>query len=163
MKATLVFPKKDTTVLLAKKVRKIGAGKWNAFGGKPELKDLSIRHTACRELFQESGKGISASPEDLQPKALIDFFLFQNTSNEPDWSVAIYVVENFSGKIKDTDEMVDATWFPIDSIPYDNMLPADRDFIPKIFEGDTFKGKVRFNEDMTAVMESEYTNTEIDI
>ena len=59
--------------------------------------------------------------------------------------------------------MVGATWFPIDSIPYDDMLPADEDFIPKIFEEDTFKGKVRFNEDLTAVVESEYTNTKIDI
>lgn len=156
MKATLTFPIRDNKIVLAIKQKKVGAGKWNGFGGKPEPDDTGIRHTAARELFEESGRGIKAEESDLQPKALIDFYFYDNTTNEPNWSVMIYIAEIFSGKASDTDEMKNATPFPFDKIPYGDMLPADRDFLPKILAGETFRGKVRFNETMTEFIELEY-------
>lgn len=164
MKATLVFPIKNNEILLAKKMKKIGAGKWNGFGGKPEPLDTSIRHTACRELFEESGYGIVTTPENLIPKAVIDFFFFDNFSDEPNWSVAIYVVFDFSGTATGTEEMQNPTWFNLDSIPYNEMLPADRDFLPRVISSETtFTGKVRFNTEMNQVIESEYKEAPLEI
>ncbi len=164
MKATLVFPIKNGHILLARKMKKVGAGKWNGFGGKPEPQDISIRDTACRELFEETGHGINTTPEDLIPKALIDFFFFQNNSTTADFSVVVYTTETFSGEATGTEEMQTPTWFPIESIPYEEMLPADKEFIPKVLSAkNTFYGKVRFNEDMTLVTESTYTESPLDI
>lgn len=159
MKATLTFPIRDNQILLAIKQKKVGAGKWNGFGGKPEDDDAGIRDTAVRELFEESGHGIIATPGDLEPVAHIDFFFFANTTNEPDWSVIICLTRTFSGQTRDTNEMKQATWFRFDEIPYENMMPADRDFLPKILAGETFRGRIRFNEPMTGFVELTYEPT----
>jgi len=163
MKATLIFPIKNNQILLAKKMKKVGAGKWNGFGGKPKLEDFSIRHTACRELFEESGFGIQTTPEKLIARAVINFYFFNNETDEPNWSVAIYLVKDFTGEAKDTEEMQTPTWFSIESIPYHEMLPADKDFLPKLFGEKTFIGKVRFNQDMTKVIESDYSEMPLEI
>jgi 8-oxo-dGTP diphosphatase len=156
MKATLVFPIKNNRILLARKMKKVGAGKWNGFGGKPEQQDVTIRDTACRELFEETGEGIKTIPENLIPKAIIDFFFFDNISDEANFSVAIYLIEKFEGEAYGTPEMQTPTWFPVSLIPYDEMLPADKDFVPKLFGTETFYGRVRFSEDMSQVLESDY-------
>ncbi len=158
MKATLVFPIKNNQIILGTKLKKVGAGKRNGFGGKPEPKDLgNIRATAVRELWEESGKGLICNESDLQPKALIDFYFFDNTSNEPNWSVMIYTTEVFTGIASKTDEMDDPQPFDFDNIPYDHMLPADRDFLPKILAGETFRATVRFNADMSGVINIDYS------
>jgi hypothetical protein len=71
--------------------------------------------------------------------------------------VFIYTTTQFSGEAQKTAEMDTPTWFPFDTIPYDNMVPADRDFLPKILRGEIFTAHVRFNEDMSAFTELEYT------
>jgi 8-oxo-dGTP pyrophosphatase MutT (NUDIX family) len=163
MKATVVFPMQQNKVLLGRKMLKVGAGKWNGYGGKPEPEDATIRHTACRELFEETGKGIMCQPEDLSVWAKIDFFLFDNQTSDPNFSVIFYTAEHFSGTAVQTAEMESPTWFAIDSIPYNEMLPADRDFIPKIFAGEVFVGTVRFNADMSEVLTSSYHPTTADL
>jgi len=59
--------------------------------------------------------------------------------------------------------MQNPTWFPISEIPYDEMLPADKDIIKRVFEEDTFIGKVRFNKDMSQVIESYFDNKPLHI
>jgi len=159
MKATLTFvidPHNDSRVLLAIKQKKIGEGKWNGYGGKPEPQDLSLCHTAVRELFEESGEGIVVDPQDLDPCAIIDFYFQDNTTKEPNWSVVIYTTTKFSGTASSTDEAKDPTWFLQHEIDYNNMLPADRQFIPKVLAGEVFTGIVRFNHDKSGVEFSQY-------
>lgn len=156
MKATLVFPVRNNFITLAIKKKKIGAGKWNGYGGKPEPEDKTIRDTALRELFDESGKGLTADPEDLIPCALVDFYFFENETDTPNWSVVVYLLQHFSGAASGTDEMGEPRLFPIDAIPYENMMPGDREFLPKILRGETFHGIIRFNEDQTAVKSSKF-------
>lgn len=155
MKATVVFPITENKVLLARKMKKVGAGKWNGFGGKPEGNE-TIRETACRELFEESGRGLVCKPEDLMAHAVVDFFFFDNHTGEPNWSVVFYTARIFEGTASGTSEMQSPTWFAYDAIPYDDMLPADKDFIPKIIRREIFKGRIRFNANMTGVSESDY-------
>ena len=170
MKATVVFLIKDNKILLARKMKKIGAGLWNGYGGKPEPKDISIRHTACRELYEESGMGIITEPDHLIEVADIDFY--KNKASIADFSVVFYISYLWSGEAGDTEEMKDPTWFTLDDIPYGEMLPADRDFMPKILDkiintdsldknkeiknNTIIKGKVNFSEDMKSVLRSEY-------
>ena len=121
MKATVILIMKEGKVLLARKVKKIGAGMWNGYGGKSEPSDQSLRHTACRELYEESGMGIIVEPEDL-----------------------------------------------VEVANYDEMLPADRDFMPVIIsnirqvntdhlETPITNGRVLFSPDMKSVVKSEYS------
>lgn len=156
MKATLTFIINDNKILLAQKKKKIGAGKWNGYGGKPEPSDTTIRDTACRELYEESGKGIVVALEDLVPCAVIDFFFFSNDSLVPDWSVIVYIAKIFSGTASETDEAGEPRWFPFDQIPYAEMMPGDELFLSKMLKGESFFGTIRFNEEKTAVIGSSF-------
>ncbi len=156
MKATVVLIIKNSKILLALKGRKIGKGKWNGYGGKQKEIDATIRDTAVRELFEESGKGISVRKEDLIPCALIDFFLFKNDSTIADFSVVFYTAETFTGTAVTTAEMRKPTWFPVNELP-NNMRPADHTFFSKIIAGETFKGTVRFTKNGKSVLTESYT------
>ncbi len=159
-KATLIFPVRGTgafmEVFLGIKTKKIGAGLWNGWGGKEEDSDVSIRHAAVREFRQESG-GMDTDVESLIPRALIDFFFPGNETDGCDWSVAIYTVNDIRGTASDTEEMTGGRWFRVDDIPYDEMLPADRDFLPKVFSiSSTFYGKIWFADGMKGIKKSHY-------
>jgi 8-oxo-dGTP pyrophosphatase MutT (NUDIX family) len=156
MRATLVFPVSDWKMLLARKLKKIWAWLWNGFGGKIEPQDASIRHAACRELYEETGCGIIAHPDDLDHRAEIDFYSFDTTASTPDFSVSVYLVKRFSWMAQSTLEMAEPTWFPYDQLPFSDMLPADRLFIPKLLESETFRATVRFNQAMSWVLEYEF-------
>ena len=174
MKATVILIMKEGKVLLARKVKKIGTGMWNGYGGKSEPSDESLRHTACRELYEESGMGIIVEPEDLTEVANIDFYYGENSidrykaQNDANFSVTFYIAYKWSGEASSTDEMTDPTWFALDDIPYDEMLPADRDFMPVIIsnirqvntdnlETPITNGRVLFSLDMKSVVKSEYS------
>ena len=173
MKATVVFLIQDNKILLARKVKKIGAGMWNGYGGKPEPKDISIKHTACREPYEESGMGIVTEPSQLIEVANIDFYYGENSHsryearNDVNFSVTFYVAYAWRGEAISTDEMTDPTWFSLNDIPYNEMLPADRDFIPEIISNikqanmkhagiPITNGRVIFSADMKSVAKSEY-------
>lgn len=164
--ATVVFVITQNNILLATKMKKVGAGKWNGYGGKPEPQDNSLRDTACRELFEESGKGIIVQPENLVPRCIINFYSFDNHSEKPDWTVAFYLAFDFTGIASSTEEMSSPTWFSLDQVPYENMLPADQEFIPKILDIQgmgTFYGTVRFSKDMQSIVVSEYNLAPLEI
>ena len=60
---SLVFPvAPDGRILLGRKRRGMGYGKWNGFGGKIEAGE-TMRECAARELFEECG--LTARPERL--------------------------------------------------------------------------------------------------
>ena len=135
VEATVVFPVRDGQVLLAKKTRKIGAGCWNGYGGGIEEGDASIEATALRELEQESGLVGSAS--DLLKIALC---YFSNTKSDGTQFVAkvhIYTLSDWTGEPRATEEMSDPTFFPLDALPLQEMMPADKDWVPRALRGET--------------------------
>ena len=102
-KATVVFLLKDGKVLLAVKKKKVGAGRLNGFGGKPEGTE-TLRACAVRELFEESGEGFVVEEQDLLPRARIKFFNQENNPDIPNMEVAFYVVSKWGGEAKETEE-----------------------------------------------------------
>ncbi len=54
-KATVILLVREGEILLARKLKKIGAGKWNGYGGKPEPGDATLEETAVREMKEEGG------------------------------------------------------------------------------------------------------------
>ncbi len=156
MLATVTYPKKEGSMLLATKADKIGRGKLNGFGGKPEKGDMSIKHTASRELYEETGYGIAVHPLDLETCARVQFYFFD--SETPQFEVVFIIATKFAGEAKSTKEMIDPTWYPLSEIEslYEKMLPADGEILSRILKGEKFIGHVRFNEDMSACTEMQF-------
>lgn len=148
MKATVVLPMRDDQVLMGKKTKKVGVGMWNGFGGKQEAEDMSMEHTAVRELYEETGSGIVGEMGDLELCAVVDF---DNGGHGVNFEVYFYILKKFTGEYRDTDEMIDISWHDKNNIDYDNMLPADRQLFEKIFAGEKFSAKVTFSQDMKKV------------
>src|SRR3989344_638818 len=69
--ATLVYPVRDSEVLLATKTRKIGAGCLNGWGGGVDQGE-SIRASAAREFFEETG-GAKVNENELEKIGIVHF------------------------------------------------------------------------------------------
>jgi 8-oxo-dGTP diphosphatase/2-hydroxy-dATP diphosphatase len=132
---TLCIIRKDSKILLGMKKREFGAGFWNGFGGKVK-KGESIEEAAKRETKEEIG----VVPLDLKKMGILKF----QFKGEPEiLEVHVFSCTNFEGEIKETEEMA-PEWFKIEEIPFDQMWPDDKYWLPLLLEGKNFRGNFYF-------------------
>ena len=124
--ATLCLLIKGNEILLAKKKRGFGVGKWNGTGGKVEEGE-EIIDAAIRETKEEIGVDI-ANPE----KVGVLHFRFPYKS---DWDqdVHLFLAKEWQGEPKESDEMA-PKWFKLNEIPYELMWDDDKHWLPIILE-----------------------------
>lgn len=148
---SLVFPVDEKgRILLGRKRRGMGFGKWNGFGGKLEDGE-TMRECAARELREECG--LIISPKDLE---MVGDLYFHQPSDTA-WSHAgiIYFARNWSGEPSLSDEM-EPHWFDPKDFPYEEMWMADRIWIPMILSGKKIRGTVYFAADGDTVYDYEF-------
>ena len=134
-KASLCVITKDNNkqILLAMKKRGFGMGKWNGPGGKFDTqKDKTILDTAVRETKEEIG----IEPKDAQELGMISFYFPNN--KEWDQDVYLYLVKNWVGEFKETEEML-PRWFNIKDIPFEDMWDDDKYWLMDILDGKKIK------------------------
>lgn len=123
--ATLCIVHNDSHVLLGKKKKGLGTGKWNGFGGR-QAENETIEETAIRELEEEAG---------LKARALTkEAILYCSGEEEHDMEVHVFRVNDFTGEPFETDEMA-PKWFRHDEIPYHEMWSDTINWLPLFFEG----------------------------
>jgi ADP-ribose pyrophosphatase YjhB (NUDIX family) len=137
----------EKKILLGKKKRGFGVGKYNGYGGKAKDKE-SIEDTAMRELFEEAG--VKIFKENLKKVAELTF-TFPNRS---EWNqvVHVFTVEQWEGNPKESEEMT-AEWFSLSAIPYGQMWQDDFHWLPLVLQGKMFKASFVFAEDNESVKE----------
>jgi 8-oxo-dGTP diphosphatase len=133
--ATLCFPIRDGKVLMGRKTGKIGKGCRNGYGGGIEAGEKPKR-AAPRELIEESG--LIAEPSDLNKVAIVHFHNEKSDGGRFTCEVHVYLLYEWTGEPKETEEMTDPTWFDIDRLPFHEMMPADKEWLPHIFTGKKF-------------------------
>jgi 8-oxo-dGTP diphosphatase len=133
--ATLVFVVKDSSVLLIRKKRGLGAGKINAPGGRLEPGETPLE-AAIRETREE----VCITPLDLS-YAGVNLFQFVDG-----YSIHVHVFKglHFEGDPAETDEAA-PLWTPVDRIPYEEMWEDDRLWIPLVLKGIPFSGRYVFD------------------
>ena len=57
----------------------------------------------------------------------------------------LYIIYEWNGEISESDEMK-PEWFDINNIPYDNMFPDDKYWLPLILENKKIKAYFNFDE-----------------
>jgi 8-oxo-dGTP diphosphatase len=129
-----VFVVKDSSVLLIRKKRGLGAGKINAPGGRIEPGETPLE-AAVRETQEE----LRITPLGLRFAGLN---LFQFTDG---YSIHVHVFKalDFEGEPTETEEAA-PLWFPVDALPYDEMWEDDRLWIPLLLEDTGFTGRYVF-------------------
>lgn len=143
--AVVVYPVRNVggvaEVLLARKVAKIGAGKFNGYGGGRE-NDETLLACAVRETFDECGLRIA--PEGLAKVGEIDFHNQKDDGSEYVVRVHFYLSTIHSGEPHDTTEMTDPRWYSVAALPLADMMPADALFVPQMLEGKRVRGMFRY-------------------
>lgn len=153
---SLVYPVRgDGAVLLGRKRRGMGYGKWNGFGGKIEDGE-TMRECAARELFEECG--LRADPAKLELAA--DLYFCQ--TSDMTWSHAgvVYLVRTWEGTPRLSDEM-EPRWFLPKDLPYGGMWEADRIWLPLVLAGKKLRGTVYFADDGDHVTETEFEEADL--
>lgn len=141
--ATLLFPVVDGAVLLIRKRRGVGAGLYNGPGGKLEPGETP-RECAVRETREE----VRARPVGVSKLGELDFVF----GDDPFTYVHVYRADGLAGTPQETPE-ADPAWFPVDDVPYDEMWPDDRHWLPHLLDGEPFFGRFLFDADGDVIRE----------
>lgn len=158
--AVYIIDPSTQSVLLAKKTRKIGIGKWFGYGGKEEEVD-NHDPIACslREVEKETNGVIKLDRSLLVPIALIDFY--NSEDKVPGITDPIRVLYYRTEQIipvtpLTSDEMENPTWFLFDAIPWKTEMKAgDELFIKPLLNDEPVKGWVWFTKDEKTVLGSD--------
>jgi 8-oxo-dGTP pyrophosphatase MutT (NUDIX family) len=140
---TLLYLHRRGEILLALKKRGFGEGLWNGVGGKVEQGE-TVRVAAIRECREEIGVTVT------DPK-LVGRLKFYEKS-DPDFchDTSVYIATQWQNEPQETEEMR-PQWFDIQAIPYEQMWPDDRFWLPLLLKGSLFEGT--FTIDGKAVAE----------
>ena len=152
---SLVYPfRGDGKILLGRKRRGMGYGKWNGFGGKIEAGE-TMRECAARELYEECG--LRSNTEDLEMVA--DHYFQQPSAIE--WSQAgiVYFAKKCMG-IPCLSEEMEPRWFSPEEFPYEEMWMADKVWLPLVLSGRKIRGIIYFAEDGETVYDYEFREME---
>lgn len=117
------------------KKRGFGEGRWNGLGGKVQ-EDEDLLGAVAREAREELG----IVPREPSRHATIRFFFEDGTL---DWRVHVFRAEDFEGDPQESEEMT-PRWFPLGEIPYEEMWPADRHWLPLLVDGKRFEAEITF-------------------
>ncbi len=137
-KCTVCFCVRGGNVLLALKKRGFGKNWLNGYGGKVKETDRTIETSLVRELREEAK--IEAREQDLNQVGHI-IFTFNDT---PTVDCRIFLLEEWKGDPKETEEMGTPEWYPIDELPKDRMWKGDRLWVPRILNGESLSGRVDY-------------------
>ncbi len=133
---TLVFIRQDDRVLLIRKKRGHGAGKFNGPGGKLERDETPLAG-AVRETLEE----VRVQVRGIE---LLGRFKFVDLS-APQWFGYAFLAHGFEGSPEETDEAV-PHWFSVHELPFDEMWEDDRIWLPRLLEGERLEGEFLFDD-----------------
>ncbi len=139
---TLCIIHQHPRILLGKKKRGFGAGRWNGFGGKV-LPGETIEGATKRELLEETGIEVG----EIEKHGILDF---EFEGNPEILEVHIFKALDFDGEPSESEEMM-PQWFFVDQIPFREMWPDDIYWIPLFLKGKKFKGKILFGPNDTII------------
>lgn len=140
---TLLFLVKRTDgnisdICLAMKKRGFGVGRWNGVGGKVSEGE-TIEAAAIREAQEE----ICVTPRNIKKVAEL-FFTFP-INPAINHHAHTYICEEWEGEPAESEEMK-PQWYKISDIPYAQMWPDDKFWLPMVLEGKIVKNYTTFGE-----------------
>lgn len=144
IQTVLVLLIKDDQILLGKKKRGFGAGKWNGPGGKVEPNE-----TIEQALIRETQEEVGLTPILYESRGTIEFLEFFK-GEKIKTIFYLFVCNKWKGDLTESDEL-EPRWFPVDEIPYKLMFEDDKYWMPLVLEGKEIKAFFEFDENWNIV------------
>ena len=143
---SVCFFVKENQVLLGRKKKGFGKGKWVGIGGKADVGEY-IEETAIRETMEEIG----VIPKDITRVATLNFY-FPYVDVPAHWNqqVCVFLVDQWRGEIKESDEIA-PQWFQLTKIPFNAMWADAKYWLVTILKGDRLRGEFLFDEQFEIV------------
>lgn len=82
---------------------------------------------------------------NIQPYGVLLFEYQKNNNPEKYEEVHVFRTNDYSGNMKESSEMI-PKWFDVNNIPYDNMWPDDKHWMPYLLNKDCFEGYFGYND-----------------
>lgn len=140
LETTLLFLRKENKILLARKKKGFGLGKWNGIGGK-----LEERETPEQAMIRETGEEISVIPIEYEKVGIINFIEYYK-DELANINMHVYVATKWEKTPIESEEML-PSWFDINCLPWDEMFQDDSFWLPCILKGKKIKGHFEFDKD----------------
>lgn len=140
LETTLLLLRKDNEILLAKKKRGFGEGKYNGVGGK-----LEEGETPEEAMIRETEEEIMITPTKYEKMGVIEFLEYVK-GERANVKFHLYVATEWIGIPKESEEMI-PKWFSLDNLPYNEMFPDDIYWLPYILEGKKINAFFDFDEE----------------
>jgi 8-oxo-dGTP pyrophosphatase MutT (NUDIX family) len=114
-----------------RKRKKVGSGLWVPPGGGTKISDRSQKHGARREVQEETG--LLFPLHHFHKVGILKGFF----DGRLEWIVHLYMVTtgDSAATLSPNEEYTDMRWFPVMLLPFDQMLPGDEDWMPRILKG----------------------------
>lgn len=144
IETTLLLLRRNDEILLALKKRGFGEGKYNGVGGKLEKDE-----TPDMAMLRETQEEILITPTKYEKVAIIDFLEYVK-GEKTKLRFHLYVATEWDKEPSESDEMI-PKWFKIKDIPYNQMFPDDKYWLPMILEGKRIKGFFEFDENWNLI------------
>jgi len=122
-------------VLLGRKKRGFGVGKFNGFGGKIDAGE-TVLAAALREMAEESGVAVADA-------AAVGQLRFTFEDSPAILSVHVFRATSYTGAPTETEEMA-PQWFPAGALPLAEMWKDDAFWLPHALAGERFVGEFLF-------------------
>ncbi len=141
---TLCLLIKDGKILLAKKKRGFGEGKWLAGAGGKVEESETLENAVTRETIEE----INVIPNNFVRIATLNFY-FPYVDKPEKWNqqVCVFVSDDWSGEPKESDE-ISPQWFDFDKIPFDLMWSDAHYWLPDILKGSKLNADFLFKPNL---------------
>jgi ADP-ribose pyrophosphatase YjhB (NUDIX family) len=138
---TLCYLRRGREILLAWKTRNIGMGCLNGYGGGTENEE-TYEEGVLREVLEESG--VVGLPKHLNKIAVIYFHNQKRDGTMFICEIHAYELTQWEGEITGTEEMVNPTWFALDELPIEHMMPGDPDWLIPALHGEKIVAHVYY-------------------
>jgi 8-oxo-dGTP pyrophosphatase MutT (NUDIX family) len=133
VRTTLLFVRAEGRLLLARKKRGLGVDKWNGPGGKLNAGE-SEAAAAARECQEETGLAVSAA--GVKHCGVVEFRFVDRPAWDSECHLFVAEYRATMGEPRETEEMA-PRWFDEESLPWDDMWPDDRIWLPRVLRGET--------------------------